>query len=205
MLKQSTCFEMGAKPQTRGFSLKLLEMIQMFIFWNCSPNLCIQVKDSASQGSVLQSWQHCPSADPACSIRLLFHGMPCTGMLGGSPWLTPQSTTVGIVSCCFVLGKEMQKMDHGYSWWSNFHALATPLWAGWVTFIRKLSVGRARRAPVLPVSVIQGRVGIGLHCLPIHHPPSWISPWLSVLAIPKHRQFPYAPSPASGVLFHETL
>lgn len=42
-------------------------------------------------------------------------------------------------------------MDH-----ENFPALATLLWAGLVTSIRKLSVGRARRAPVLPVSVEQG-------------------------------------------------
>lgn len=68
MLKQRSCFEMGAKSQTRGFSLKLSKTLQMFIFWNCSPNFCIQVRDSASQGSVLQSWQHCPSAGPACSI-----------------------------------------------------------------------------------------------------------------------------------------
>lgn len=68
MLKQRSCFEMGAKSQTRGFSLNRSKTLQMFIFWNCSPNFCIQVRDSASQGRVLQSWQHHPSAGPACSI-----------------------------------------------------------------------------------------------------------------------------------------
>lgn len=68
MLKQRSCFERGAKSQTRGFRLNRSKTLQMFIFWNCSPNFCIQVRDSASQGRVLQSWQHCPSAGPACSI-----------------------------------------------------------------------------------------------------------------------------------------
>lgn len=129
---------MGAKSQAREFSLKLSKTLQMLIFWNFSPNFCIQERDSAGQGIVLQSWQHCSTADPACSVQLLFHGSTCTGMLGGSPWLTPQSTALRIVSHCFVLGKEMQKMDHWYSWWSNFPALATPLGAGLGTSTGKL-------------------------------------------------------------------
>lgn len=121
LLKNQWCWNKGAafkweQKARLGFSLKLSKALQVFISWTCSPKLCIQVRGSAGQGSVLQFWQPCPSAGLACSIWLLFHGMPCTGMLRGSPWLTPQSTALRIVShCCTWQGGA--KIRFWYFWW----------------------------------------------------------------------------------------
>lgn len=163
----------------------------MSISWTCSPKLCLQVRGSAGQGSVLQFWQPSPSAGPACSIWLLFHGLPCTGMLRGLPWLTPQSTALRIVSHCCTwqggakIGFWVFLMKNFPAWQCFFELVWSPpsgtcLWEG---------QGELESSQCYRGEWEQG--------CPVFQPsPSCISPWLLILAAPKHRQLPCAPSPA---------
>lgn len=188
MLKQRSCFEMGAKSQPQGFSLKLSKTLQMFISWSCSPKFCTQVRDFCRPGE-------CPAV-----LAALCHSRPCLQHLVAVLWhalhreawrLTPQSTALRIASHCCTWQGDAKKGPWVFLM-RNLPALAMLLWAGLVTSIRKLSV--EWQGELQPSLYYRGEWEQG--CTVFHPSPSCISPWLLILAVPKHRQLPCAPSPA---------
>lgn len=182
---------MGAKSQTRGFSLNRSKTLQMFIFWNCSPNFCIQVRDSASQGSVLQSWQHCPSAGPACSIS--WHA------LHRDAWrLTLAHPTEHNCGNCVRLLCTWRGDAKNGLWVFVMEQFPCPgnCSSSWLGHLHQDTVcGKGQESSSPPCQCDTGESG-NRAALSSHPSPSWISPWLLILAIPKHRRFPCAPSPA---------
>lgn len=96
-----------------------------------------------------------------------------------------------------LLGKESEKNGPWVFLIKNFPALV------WLLPSGNCVCGRGKESSSLPCLCARGEWEQG--CTAFHPSPSCISPWLLILAIPKHRQLPCAPSPAQGVLFHETL
>lgn len=172
MLKtKEFCWNWSTESDRQGSHLKPLKMLWIRISWNCSPGFRIQVKDPASQRSVLWS---CSPALPAHSIWLSFHSSPCKRLLGELRSL-PQPTTC---STAWYMAGWLQKN------WPHVCLMrlfpcpdSLPLrWSGRL-HQKAVSVWRARRTLVPPVSTTCGQAVTGLAGCPLP-PPSWMGPWL---------------------------
>lgn len=143
---------------------------------------------------------HCSPAPLAHSIWLRFHSSPCKRMLGELRSLlqpTPCSTA------WYEAGWLQKNQPHVFLMRLFPCPGNLPLrWSGHL-HQNVVSVWRAGRALVPPVTMMCGQAVIGLAGSPLL-PLSWMGPWLWPRDHPNTDNFP-APSPVQGVLFRETL